>query len=271
MAVHDMNPGGLPQRYPRFPSTPVTGDPGNPDITLPYDLWPSAHNHMAYPTHMQQATRVLAGVDGGLGGQPGGLGSYNAEETTHYAGLSYARKQAAHPGDASGQDYPQELETLAAMDDTSGNGIFDAHNSYPNVNEDAGVFADAWSMPGYLAREKMFDGKGEVIDVNTGRPVVYIPATEFMIDRRLPGMLADEQLYIPGWPNVPPASPVPGRSTVVPDGPSWNVGRRRGVGDSATPPPGEKAMATKGEMFAMAAIAGLSIGLVVGLVAKKRK
>lgn len=264
MFGHDSNSGGVPMQYPRFPSTPVTGDPGNPDLVYPYDLWPSAHNEMAYPTHRRSTTRTL----GGLGGQAGGLGEYNAEETTEYAGLEYARRQARLDEDASNQNYPEELERLSRMDDTSGNGIFDAYNSYPNINEDAGVFADQASMPGYLMREKFFDGNGEVIDVNTGRPVVYIPGTSFQIDARLPGMLDAERLYIPGWPGTENAQPVHQRSTVVPDGAAWPLHSLSE--DVATPPPGEKKTAGKAEMFVMAGVAGLAIGLVLGLTRKKK-
>lgn len=262
MFGHDSNAGGVTMQYPRFPSTPVTGDPGNPDLVYPYDLWPSAHNEMAYPTHRRSTTRTL----GGLGGQDGGLGAFNAEETTEYAGLEYARRQARLEEDASNQNYPSELESLSHMDDTSGNGIFDAYNSYPNINEDAGVFADQASMPGYLMREKFFDGKGEVIDVNTGRPSVFIPGTSFMIDRRLPGTLDAERLYIPGWPGTEHARTVPQLSTVVPDGPSWAV---RGLSDAAAPPE-EKKTAGRAEMFVMAGVAGLALGLVLGLTRKKK-
>lgn len=155
-----------------------------------------------------------------------------------------------------GIDYPEELEQLDKAEDTQGNGIFDPANSYPNIHTDAGVFADHANLPGYLAREQFF-APSEVLDINTGRPVVYVPGNAFMLDRRLNGALAEQALYEPGWPGTGGHHPRT-RSIVEPDEAAWPVG--------ATDNPNEPAPA--GNMFVMAALAGLAVGLVAGLVVK---
>jgi len=74
-----------------------------------------------------------------------------------------------------------ELEVLAELDDVQGSGIFDPAGTHPNIWPDAGVFAARYSLPGYSARERMFE-KSEVRDATTGRPIVPVPSGAVAID-----------------------------------------------------------------------------------------
>jgi hypothetical protein len=75
----------------------------------------------------------------------------------------------------------RELATMAELDDVQGNGVFDPPGAHPNIWPDAGVFAAAYSIPGYHAREQMF-APSEVVDATTGRPVVPVPSGAVALD-----------------------------------------------------------------------------------------
>lgn len=211
-----------------MPSQPYTGSPFPYDQGPP-DALPSATNHRLY----------------GPLGRGRYLGSLGSDE------LVEARVANADPG----ASYPNELDSLAVLDDVEGNGIFDAYNTHGNIHPDAGVFADAASLPGYLARERFFQ-PSEVIDVTTGEPVMYVPGNAFMLDPRSDAALAERALYIPGLPETG-GEQTSVESTVIPNEPSWGVGEA---------PAEEPASSTN--MFLVAAIAGLAIGGFAALMVK---
>jgi hypothetical protein len=68
-----------------------------------------------------------------------------------------------------------EIQQMEAMDDTQASGVFDPPGSRPNINVDYGILAARYSLPGFLAREKMF-APSEVRDATTGEPIVNVPA-----------------------------------------------------------------------------------------------
>jgi hypothetical protein len=212
-----------------MPSQPYTGSPFAYDQGPP-DALPSATNSRLY----------------GHLGRGRFLGSLGADE------MRSAPVASADPGN---QTYPNELNSLSVLDDVEGNGIFDAYNTHGNIHPDAGVFADAASLPGYLAREKFFQ-PSEVIDVTTGQPVMYVPGNAFMLDPRSDAALAERALYIPGLPETG-GEQTAMRSTVIPDEAAWAVGE--------TVP---YEAASKTNMFLVAAIAGLAIGGFAALMVK---
>jgi hypothetical protein len=164
------------------------------------------------------------------------------------------------------QDYPNELEALAAEDDTQGNGIFDPHGSQPNIHPDEGVFGDREGLPGYLAREQFF-APSEVLDVNTGKPAMYVPGNAFMMDPRTQHQLNEMSLYYPGLPSTGGGG-VPQVPTVQPDQPGYMVP----PGMPATAGLGQnngEAAGTRTRMFMAAAVFGLGIGVVAGMVMRK--
>lgn len=65
-----------------------------------------------------------------------------------------------------------ELLEANEDDDTYGAGLFDERN---NVHAKDGIFADRFSLPGYLAREPG-TGPSEVIDWQTGTPIASVAA-----------------------------------------------------------------------------------------------
>lgn len=213
-----------------MPSQPYTGSPFPYDQGPP-DALPSATNSRLY--------RPL--------GRGRHLGTLGGSEQVSAPVMS---------ADPNVQTYPNELDALAVRDDVEGNGIFDAYNTHGNIHPDAGVFADAASLPGYLAREQFF-APSEVIDVTTGEPVMYVPGNAFMLDPRSDAALAERALYIPGLPETG-GQQTRLRSTVIPDEGALPV--------SGTETPYEPA--SKTQMFLVAALAGLAIGGFAALVVK---
>ena len=68
-----------------------------------------------------------------------------------------------------------EMSEMEEADDTFGSGIFD-DPSRATSNVHMGIFASAYSQPGYIAREVPFAVSQDVTDVSDGGGVVYIPA-----------------------------------------------------------------------------------------------
>jgi hypothetical protein len=59
-------------------------------------------------------------------------------------------------------------------DDVAGNGIFDGAGALPTANAGTGVFESAYSLPGYVYRERPSE-PSEIRDTTTGLPVVFEP------------------------------------------------------------------------------------------------
>lgn len=232
-----MNVGTV--QYPRFKGQPVGYRMDELFGEYASDQYPSGVGP-ASSTYAPEYRRMLAGTENMDG--PG----------MQYEGLVGAGRRL-------GIAYPEELEQLNKAEDVQGNGIFDPANSYPNLHTDAGVFADHANLPGYLAREQFFK-ESEVLDVNTGNPVVFVPGNSFMLDRRLDGALAEQRLYEPGWPGTG-GHRARVQSIVTPDEASWAI---HGLGVDN---PNEPAPASN--MFIYAALAGLAVGLVAGLAVKR--
>lgn len=94
-----------------------------------------------------------------------------------------------------------ELKVLAEADDANGDGIFDPPGAHPNVYPDAGVLAARFGLPGYLARERMFE-KSEVIDATTGRPTVHVNAGAVSMDSVAQIAFLERNKYGPMHPVV---------------------------------------------------------------------
>ncbi|NIV54054.1 MAG: hypothetical protein GWN53_19660 [Gammaproteobacteria bacterium] len=232
-------------RYPRHPSQPNAGNLPPMPAMGPSDLHPSAHNPN-YDVYNMSRGRYL----GALGAQGGG----SAPEAQSADGRSQQYMSSLERGM---KDYPEELDYLSEVDDVQGNGVFDAPGTHGNIHPDSGVFSDRESLPGYVARERPF-APSEVLDVNTGKPVVFVPGNAFYLDPRTPWVMDELKLYEPGMPSTG-GQGVAQRSTVVPDQPGWPVS---GVGAA------EQRKKTT-NMVIMAALGGLSIGLVAGIVSKR--
>lgn len=160
------------------------------------------------------------------------------------------------------KDYPNELDVLQVADDVVGNGMFDPPGSHGNVHADYGVFSDHESLPGYVARDKFY-APSEVIDATTGQQVMYVPSGAVAIDDAQRKAFEDRLLWeLP--PGVNPYAPIRVRrtSTVTPTQGAWPIGQ---VDSDAEP--SEKGSPLN--MFLIAGVAGLSIGLLAALVTGK--
>jgi len=95
-----------------------------------------------------------------------------------------------------------ELRLMAEMDDIQGNGVFDNPQvTPPNIHGDAGVFSARFSLPGYLARERMF-APSEVRDVTTGRPIIPVPNSPVAFDTNEQVAYIERGLHQPFGPVV---------------------------------------------------------------------
>jgi hypothetical protein len=141
--------------YPRYPSQPNRGTLPSMNQMGPSDASPGGRSAAA-PDY-RNALLLQTGRQ---------LGS-TAE---------VVQDEAPEPGYAW-----NELKVLAEADDVQGDGIFDAPGAHPNIYPDAGVLAARFGIPGYLARERMFE-KSEVVDATTGRPTVHVNAGAVSMD-----------------------------------------------------------------------------------------
>lgn len=234
-------------RYPSFPSQPNGGALPSMPAMGPPDLAPSAGNPY-YDVYAMSRGRYLGSLGQEAGRPAVPPPCADAGNPTYLSSVERGLK-----------DYPNELDSLADADDVNGNGIFDAPGTHGNVHPDDGVFSDREGLPGYIAREKPFQ-PSEVLDVTTGQPMMYVPGNAFMMDPRTQWMLQQEALYEPGMPSTG-GHGVRSRSTVQPDQPAWPVGQDE---PPAAPQNGMKTA----HMAVLAAIVGLSGGILLGVISK---
>lgn len=143
-------------RYPSYPTQPFTGNPPSmwSDVNRASDTRYSSSTAPFYQARIDRAHgRHLAGSDD--------------EVQDERVDSGYALN---------------ELALMAEMDDVQNNGVFDNPEATPpNIHPDAGVFSVRFSLPGYLARERMFQ-PSEVRDVTTGRPIIPVPNSPVAFD-----------------------------------------------------------------------------------------
>lgn len=247
---------GNPQAYASMRMSQPNGGSVPSMVEMgPYDLLPGQHNPF-YDVYSLSRGRYLGslGQDASQPTQAPPSADAGVKPEDYMSSVQRAMK-----------DYPNELDALTAEDDVQGNGIFDAPGTHGNIHPDEGIFADRESLPGYLARERFFE-PSEVIDINTGEPVMYVPGNGFMLDPRTQWAVDQINLYEPGMPNTGGAG-VEQVSTVEPRQPGWPVeglGRYgRGARGAGVVAPAPKSTASP---LILAAVAGISIGLVYGLL-----
>lgn len=232
-------------RYPAHPSQPNSGNLPDMKQMGPHDMHPSGHNPY-YDVYQMSRGRYL----GSIGQTPAATSQpppkADAGDPEYMSSIQRGMK-----------DYPNELDSLADLDDVNGNGIFDAPGTHGNVHPDSGTFSDRQGLPGYVARERMF-APSEVLDVNTGKPVMYVPGNAFMMDPRTQWVMDELKLYEPGLPSTG-GQRVGQRSTVAPDQPAWPVGQ-----DDTDTARHVKTL----HMAILAGVLGLSGGLLLGIVSK---
>lgn len=236
--------------YPLSPPADqiMTGDLWTPGQVGPPDMYPSQMAPSTKLRLMSQSGRFLAGV-----------GATDADPSAQYQSLTEERMDQMQGEE---QDYPDELQHLQNLDDVMGSGIFDPAMSHQHVHPDAGVFASDPSLPGYVAREKFYQ-PSEVIDANTGQPVVYVPGGAVAVDPRTPSALELLALFEPGYyadPNVPAV-------------PTWNApGAAQSVGaEEPAPPVPEKEPASLAMIAISFGVMGAAVGLFVGTLMKRKK
>lgn len=245
--------------YRSFPSTPYTGNlPPNREMGPP-DLFPSSNVAPAYQRRFDKMFgRHLAGDEEAV-----------------------VIPETKSPGDPDEPAYAlNELRYFAEMDDTQGSGIFEPPGSAPNNYPDAGIFAQSFSSPGYLAREKPWQ-KSEVVDGTTGRPVTYVPGGAVAMDSAAQVAFVEDLMY-----QAPNPLMTPYQQRDVPDGSTVNVRQNpipitakaapamvagyRGYGADAAPVPAPApASPLKGVLIA-AGLAGLAVGIVYATSKKKQ-
>jgi hypothetical protein len=159
--------------YPRYPSQPNTGNLPTMLQIGPPDLRATSTTAPVYNRRLLRAHgRTLAGTDN----------TVVQDEKNGQDGWAF-----------------NELRLLAEMDDIQGNGIFDPPGAQKNLNEDAGVFAQNFNLPGMHAREWPF-GFSEEVDVTTGRRVRAVPSGAVANDSAAQIAFIERGLYEPPVP-----------------------------------------------------------------------
>lgn len=172
--------------YPVYPSTPSSGDLPSQVNMGPWDLYPSSSTAPYYQRRLDKMYgRHLAGAEKPMG----------SDEEPAYA--------------------LNELKLMSEMDDVNGNGVFDPPGSRPNIYPDAGIMASSYAIPGYLHRDRMY-APSEVVDANTGRPVVYVNGGTVSMDSTAEIAFMEGGAYAPPRPYLDMYSEqnAPKRSTV---------------------------------------------------------
>jgi hypothetical protein len=160
------------------------------------------------------------------------------------------------------QDYANELDLLQLSDDVSGNGLFDPPGSAGNLHPEYGVFADHESIPGYIERDHFY-APSEVTDATTGRQLMFVPGGAVAIDEAQKRAFNDRLLWdLPPGVNPYPMLDVDSQSMVTPKEGAWPIG------EAETEPTAERAPAAN--IFIMAAVAGIAIGLVAAIAWPKK-
>jgi hypothetical protein len=228
---------------------PIMGGQYLPETEGADDFLPSAHN-LHYDVYASAHGRRLGDVDipsNGHGPAP------TAEPGAAYQTLRQERERMSN---ISSKDYPGELDSLQRLDDVQGNGIFDPEGTHGNIHPDTGIFADREGIPGYLAREKFYK-PSEIIDVNTGKPVVFVPGGAVAVGPQTDSTLQLLNLYEPGLPSTGGRN-VGYESTVEPYQGAYALGQD------------EEEAAPKENMLLWGILGGLAIGAVAGLLLSKK-
>lgn len=103
-------------------------------------------------------------------------GKFNKMYGRHLAGVGFGDVPAVVADEDVEHGWAvNEVQNMEAMDDVQASGVFDPPGSRPNVNPDYGILAVRYSLPGFVARERMF-APSEVRDVTNGEQAVHVPA-----------------------------------------------------------------------------------------------
>jgi hypothetical protein len=175
-------------RYPVYPSQPNSGNVPPPGAFGPPDLYPTSST------------------------APYFRGPLDSMYGRHLAGAEVEKRMGE---DAEPAYALNELKLMEELDDSAGNGVFDAPGTRPNNYPDAGVFASSFAFPGYLARERFWE-KSEIIDGTTGRPVIYVPGGAVSMDSAAQVAFIESNRFKPPTPFIDQygEEPVPDESTV---------------------------------------------------------
>ncbi len=238
----------MPQ-YPVYPSTIMSGDLPTQMNMGPWDLYPSSSTGPSYQRRLDKMYgRHLAGVEKPVG----------SDEEPAYA--------------------LNELRLMSEMDDVDGNGVFDPPGSRPNIYPDAGIMSSSYAIPGYLARDRMY-APSEVIDANTGRPVIYVnggtvsmdstamiafmeggayapprPYLDELSERNAP-MRSTVNVAVARWPVSQPAPPAMGPAPALLPTVPGDPGAAAGLGE----------MSTAGKLGISLALIGAGLGVAYAL------
>lgn len=87
-------------------------------------------------------------------------------------GASPSYPDAPYPTKYRGQSVIEDEQT----DDVYGSGIFDEPGRKAIQNRTMGVFEAAYSVPGYIGRERLFQISNEVKDATNGAAIVVVPS-----------------------------------------------------------------------------------------------
>lgn len=214
-------------KYPSYPTQPFTGN-------LP-SMWSNVNRASDLTYTSSTAPHYQSKIDAAHGRRLAGLGAEVQDEAVEHGWAA------------------NELNVMAEMDDVQNDGIFDPPGTRPNIYPDAGILAARFDLPGYLARERMY-AKSEVVDVTTGRPVIYVNGGAVSMDSAAQIAFIERGMYGPSQPVIGAA-----RARGMPSVSTVNVRQNpepiRGMGQEA-PPAGMSAW----QVLALTGAVGLGLG-----------
>lgn len=156
-------------------------------------------------------------------------GKFDKMYGRHLAGVGFGDVPAVVADEQTEHGWAvNEVQTMEAMDDVQASGVFDPPGSRPNVNPDYGILAVRYSLPGFIAREKMF-APSEVRDVTNGEQVVHVPAGWTVADDASKIAFVQNRFYQPqpsvlNWSKQSPVNRKQTQDATIPTEPVSGLG-----------------------------------------------
>jgi len=229
--------------------------------------WDRSQLRPQYPEYNEKGIDLLPQEFGPIDTWPSGLGpGYPVYASAHGRNLAGMDSSNFDRKNAEGiETYPNELNALSVSDDIVGNGVFDPNDTHGNIHPEDGIFQDHQSLPGYIDRDKFY-AKSEVRDLTQPNAyTVYVPGGAVSFQEGQEETFNKNQLL---WEVPPQMTPVQFDypeldSTVNAPTATWAV---RGIGADEAKSEDDK----KAQYYALAAGAGLAIGLAFIMMNKKK-
>lgn len=218
-----------------------------------------------YPVYNEGGIEVARPPFGPPDLRPSGLGpGYAVYAAGHGRNLAGSDMENFDQKNSEGMEvYPNELNLLAQADDIDGNGVFDPYGTHGNIHPEDGIFQDHMSLPGDVARNVSY-AESEVTDLT--RPdgyTMYVPGGAVSFQKGQQKTYNDMQQL---W-SIPQSTREYLNNESIVDAPTAEIA----VGVDTTEEEDKKKRAEYIRNYAIAAGAGLALGVAILMVVRKGK